>query len=184
VKPLEAFFRKLGLQLFDVQRVPTKGGSLRCFVQLSEGPHAVSPSVGEFVSYESGLALDQLASFESLWFHLEGLKRRLLELLNRIKADGKVIAGYGAAVGITTMSYYFELNDLLSFCVDDDPAKQDLFTPGHHIPLLPSSSLYDRGPDYVLMLAWRYFGVVREKHEAFLENGGRFILPLPEIQEI
>lgn len=184
VKPLAAFFRRLGLELFDVQRVPTKGGSVRCFVQLAGGPHLISSSIGELVAYEAKLAIGRLETFKALSEKLGALKRQLLDLLGSLQIKGSTIAGYGAAVGITTMIYYFELDNSLSFLVDDDPSKQNLFTPGHHLPLLPSESLYERKPEYVLVLAWRYFEAIRKKHYAFLKDGRHFILPLPRVEVI
>jgi hypothetical protein len=66
--------------------------------------------------------------------------------------------------------------------VDDYPAKQNLFSPGHHIPILPSTELYSRKPDYVVIIAWRYWEPILEKHRKFLEQGGQFIVPLPTLR--
>ena len=87
----------------------------------------------------------------------------------------------GASVGVTTLLYYFDMNDALSFVVDDNPVRHGRFTPGQHIPVLSSDALYDRKPDDVLLLAWRYAEPIMSRHEAYQRAGGRFILPLPEV---
>ena len=70
----------------------------------------------------------------------------------------------------------------VDFIADDNPAKQNLYSPGLHLPVLPSTSLYDRKPDYVIVLAWRYFEKIAEKHRAYLAQGGQFLVPQPEIR--
>ena len=94
---------------------------------------------------------------------------------------GRLLAGYGASVGVTTLLYYFDLGDAVSFLVDDNPIRHGRFTPGHHIPVLASDALHERRPDDVLLLAWRYAEPIMNRHAAYRQAGGRFILPLPEI---
>lgn len=182
VKPLEAFFRKLGMELIDIDRVETKGGSLRGTVQLAGGDRAVSPSVKQFIAAETEFGIDRPEIFKDLATKLYNVKNQLLSLLGDLKAQGKTIAGYGASVGVTTLSYYFELDPLLSFIVDDNPAKHNLFSPGHHIPVFPSEIIYERKPDYLVILAWRYAEPIMKKHQAYLAQGGHFILLWPEIE--
>jgi hypothetical protein len=105
----------------------------------------------------------------------------LREHLTELRRQGKRVAGYGASVGVTTLLYYFNLGEALAFMVDDNPVRHGRFTPGHHVPVLPSNALYDQAPDDVLLLAWRYADPIMSRHAAFRQAGGRFILPLPEI---
>ena len=184
VKPLEAFFRKLGMQLIDVQRVPTKGGSIRGTVQLAGGPRTASASVAGLITLEEQNGLDRPEVFRTYSERLDAVKKDLLRLLGDLKAQGKSVAGYGASVGVTTLLYQFDLSSHLAFIADDNPRKQNTFSPGHHIPVLPSSALYDRKPDYVLILAWNYAAPIMKKHRSFSEQGGRFIVPLPEVKLI
>jgi SAM-dependent methyltransferase len=183
-KPLEAFFAGLGMQLIDVERVPTKGGSLRGTVQLAGGPRPVSPAVAELIALEESRGLDRPEIFKEFATRLDGVKSRLLALLGGLKAQGKVIAGFGASVGVTTLIYHFDVANLLSYIVDDNPGKQNTFSPGHHIPVLPPDALYERKADYVLILAWNYAEPIMKKHRAFSEKGGHFILPLPEVETV
>ena len=182
VKPLEAFFRKMGMELIDIDRVETKGGSLRGTVQLAGGDRSVSPSVNKFIAAETEFGIDRPEIFQDLATKLYNVKNQLLSLLGDLKAQGKTIAGYGASVGVTTLSYYFELDPLLSFIVDDNPAKHNLFSPGHHIPVFASEIIYERRPDYLVILAWRYAEPIMKKHQAYLAQGGHFIILWPEIE--
>lgn len=182
-KPLEKFFRRLGMQLIDVERVPTKGGSLRGTVQLAGGPRPVSKSVDSLLALETSVGLDRPDIFAGLDARLQDTKRQLTARLRELKDQGKLLAGYGASVGVTTLLYYFDLAPFLTFIVDDNPRKQNTLSPGQHIPVLPSDALYERRPDYVVILAWNYADAIMRKHQRFLDAGGRFIIPLPTLVE-
>jgi len=184
VKPLVKFFNKNGLEMINVERVATKGGSIRCTVQLQGGKRSVSPAVTELMTLETELGFDSLIPFKAFVDRVESIKKQLTERLLDIKAQGKTIAGYGASVGVTTMMYYFNLKDIVSFLVDDNPIKFDLYSPGHHIPVLSSEALYERKPDYVLNLAWRYTVPIVQRHQRYLKQGGRIIVPFPAVEMI
>jgi len=184
VKPLDEFFRRLGMQLIDVQRVPTKGGSIRGTVQLTDGSRTASRSVTDLMALETKLGLERPEIFKAFSAQLDAVKHDLQDLLHNLKARGKTVAGYGASVGVTTLLYQFELGGLLTFIADDNPRKQETFSPGHHIPVLPSEALYERKPDYILILAWNYAEPIMKKHQAFVANGGHFIIPLPAVKTI
>ena len=94
------------------------------------------------------------------------------------------VVGYGASVGVTTLLYYFDIGELLRFLVDDNVAKQNLFSPGLHLPVFHSSILYDKMPDYVLILSWRYADQIIENHKSYRSSGGHFIRFLPTLQVI
>lgn len=182
VKPLDSFFRRLGLQLIDVERVPTKGGSLRGIVQIAGGSRPVSPAVDALLQREENAGLDHPEIFERFGSSLDALKNELLAVLSDLKANGKEIAGYGASVGVTTLLYQFDVAKYLSFIVDDNPRKHNTFSPGHHVPVLPSETLYERKPDHVLILSWHYAEPIMKKHRAYSDAGGKFILPLPRLE--
>jgi len=184
VRPLAAFCARQGLELIDAACVPTKGGSLRATVQLRGGPRSVSPSVARQICLEEQAGLHRPETWHALGHRLEGRKAELLGNLRAWQAQSRQIAAYGAAVGLTTMIYQFGLGEFLSFLVDDNPEKQGLFSPGLHLPTLPSESLYRHNPEYVVVLAWRYFEPIVRRHQAYLAQGGRFVLPLPEVRVI
>ena len=184
VKPLVSFFKRLDMQLFDVERVATKGGSIRGFASMAGSKWQVAEAVPQQVALEDKAGLDRIETYRAYTRQLEGLKAELLEKLRAYKAQGKTIAAYGAAVGLTTMVYYFDLGDLLDFMVDDDPNKQNTFSPGLHIPTLPSDVIYERKPDVIVALAWRYIDPILKKHKTYLDQGGHFLLPLPKVELI
>ena len=154
VKPLRRFFEDNAMQLFSVERVSSHGGSLRGMAGLSDGPHDEDGSVAELIALEENMGLDRAETFVDFGKDIDALGAKLKALLADIKADGKTIAGFGAPAKATTLMYHFGIGaDEIDFIVDDSPLKQGLFSPGAHIPVLTPDALYDRRPDYVLILA-------------------------------
>jgi SAM-dependent methyltransferase len=184
VKPLRSFFQRHSMELIDIQRVSTKGGSIRGTVQLRGGRRPVRPSVDEVVAYEDRLGLHSPEIFGRLRSKLDMIKADLTGLLYDLKAHGKRIAGYGASVGSVTLLYEFELSGLLDFLVDDNKRKQNTFSPGHHIAVLASEAIYDRKIDALVILAWAYADPIMGEHQGFLQNGGSFVVPLPEVRVV
>lgn len=184
VKPLDLFFKNNGMELIDISCVPTKGGSLRGVVQLQRGPRKRLPSVDQMVQVEMDLGIDRPQAFKDLKKRIDKERSRLWDLIDGLKKDGKKVSGYGASHSVTTFLYYFGLGDKLDFLFDDDAAKQNMFSPGHHIPILSSQEIYERKPDYIVILAWRFYEMIIKKHQAYLDHGGHFILPLPEMKII
>jgi hypothetical protein len=134
------------------------------------------------VAHEEAAGLERPETFRSFAAHIDKRRNELLSLLRRLKSEGKRIAGFGAPAKLTTLVYHLGLEPgMIDFVVDDSPLKQGLFTPGMHIPVVPAQQLYERRPDYVLILAWNFAGPIMHKHAAFREAGGRFILPLPNV---
>lgn len=184
VRPLQKFFARCNMELFDAERIGTKGGSVRYFVQRKGAARPLSPIVGELAQTEKSLGLDQPEAFAKFDREITSAKDALLQYLNQLKAEKKTVAGYGASATTTTLIYHFELCGLLDFIADDFAAKQNLFSPGCHIPVLSPTALYERKPDYVLILAWRYFDPIVKKQQAFLAQGGHFIVPLPRLRTV
>ena len=184
VGPLEPFFRAHGLELVDALRVPTKGGSLRYTVQLEGGGRPVGASVGELEAQEAAQGLHGLELFRAFASEIDSAKRATLELVRQLKSEGASIAAYGASATTTTLVYHFELGDLLDCFLDDYPAKQGLLSPGLHIPVLPSEALYERRPDYVVVMAWRYWEPIVARHPRYVEAGGTFVVPMPELRVV
>jgi SAM-dependent methyltransferase len=183
VKPLVPFFKRLGMELIEAVRVGSHGGSLHGTAQLKNGPHPVGKSVAEAVAIEEKLGLDRAETFHQFGRNINLLKADLGKLLRELKAQGKKIAGFGAPAKATTLMYHFGIgHDLVDFIVDDSPLKQNLFTPGHHVPVVPSSVMYEQKPDYVLILAWNFAGPIMKSHRAYTENGGHFIVPIPKLE--
>jgi SAM-dependent methyltransferase len=185
VKPLKKFFAAASMVLFAVERVESHGGSIRGMAGLTGGPHEADGSVADLIALEEEMGLDQAETFRNFAADIGALGARLKALVAHIKAEGKSIAGFGAPAKATTLMYHFGIGaEDLDFIVDDNPLKQGLYTPGIHIPVLASDALYERKPDYVIILAWNFAETIIDKHSAFLEAGGRFIVPLPELKTV
>ena len=156
VKPIQALFRRVGLQLVGVQRVATKGGSLRYFIQRPQGPVGNDGSVSEFAALEERIGLYNKETFVSFAKTIDGLRDKTVSFLDRAIKEGKSVAGFGASITCTTLIYHFEIGRHLDYLVDDNTAKQGLLSPGLHLPVYPTSVLCERMPDYVVILAWRF----------------------------
>ncbi len=183
VKPIQVLFERVGLELVVVERVPTKGGSLRYFVQRPSGPLAKDGSVAGMLALEDKMGLYRKETFSDFADKVSGLKKELLKFLAQAKSEGKSIAGFGASITGTTLVYHFEIGEYFDYLVDDNLAKQGLFSPGLHLPVLPSSALYERKPDYVVILAWRFADPFIKKNRAYIEGGGCFVIPVPEFYD-
>ncbi|MEQ2010406.1 MAG: class I SAM-dependent methyltransferase [Limisphaerales bacterium] len=182
VKPVALFFKRHGLELVDVLRVPTKGGSLRYTIQLAGGPRKAAPIVGELLALEAQQGLDQPEMFRAFNTRIERAKAGTLAVLQKLKAEGKSVAGYGASATTTTLVYHFGMGGLIDYLVDDYRAKQGTFSPGLHLPVLPSEALYERRPDAVVVMAWRYYEPIMRRHQKYSAQGGKFIVPMPELK--
>jgi len=181
--PLARFFDRLDMQLFDVWRNPSKGGSIRGFAQRKR-PDArpVQPLVTELMRDEAARGLADPAVFGRYAADISTRKQAVLGVLDDARARGQHAAGYGASTTVTTLLYQFGLNERLDFLVDDNPRKQHRFSPGAHIPVLPSDELYVRQPELCVILAWNYAEPIIARHARFVAEGGRFVVPLPELK--
>ncbi|HMC65222.1 MAG TPA: class I SAM-dependent methyltransferase [Gemmataceae bacterium] len=182
VKPLDTFFRRHGLELIDAAHVGTKGGSLRCTVQLAGGPRPLTASVGRLIALEAQRRLDQADTFHVFAARIDRAKQAVARAVHDLRRQGKMIAGFGASVTTTTLIYHFDLGDKLSYIVDDNSARHNLYSPGHHIPVVGPQAMYEQKPASVVILAWRYAEPIMKKHQAYREQGGQFIVPLPALK--
>jgi SAM-dependent methyltransferase len=184
VKPLNSFLERHGLQLIDIKRLPIKGGTIRGTAQLIGGPREVSPSVGEIIALEDAFGVEDPETYKKYADYIEKVKNDLMDVINDVRSKGKTVAGYGASSTTTVLMHHYGLGDILEFLADDNPRKQHLYSPGHHIPVLPSEVIYERNPDYIVVLAWNYAEPIMAKHQKYLDQGGHFIIPLPEVKII
>ncbi len=181
--PLERFFNSLDMTLFDVQRVSTKGGSIRGFAQpMSTGKRLKSESYLRLMDEEHRRGIVHPEIYREFFQNIEKRKNAVLEYLDKEISEGKTIAAYGASTTTTTLLYHFELQNRIKFIVDDNPLKLNLYSPGAHIPVFSSTELYEKLPDIVVILAWQYADPIIKKHQKYVENGGKFLTPLAELK--
>jgi hypothetical protein len=171
----------VGLSIIRMDHMPIHGGSLRMYAGRKEwyGSHAVE--VLALVEGERSAGLAEFACYERFAAAVEDNRRAILELLETLWNEGKTVAGYGApAKGNTLLNYCDIGTHLVPYTVDKNPLKVGLYTPGMHIPVLPVSSLLERQPDYVLILAWNFAEEIMRQQREYHDRGGQFIIPLPE----
>ena len=182
----EEIFRKYGLEIFDVEELPTHGGSLRMYARHpGAATQPVSTRVSSFREQEISAGLRDLAAYASFGEKVRETKRALLEFLVRAKRTGKSVAAYGAAAkGNTLLNYCGIRTDFLDYAVDLSPHKQNLFLPGTHIPVHSPEKLRETRPDYVLILPWNIRDEILHQHAYIREWGGRFVVPIPTVEVI
>ncbi len=184
VAALQSFLRRHGLELFDVERVSIQGGSLIGAAQRIGGPRTVAPSVDALLALERERKLAEPATLKQFSAEVNRVRDEMRDLLRRLHNEGNTLAGFGAARGGTLLLYHFELGPLLKFIVDDNPEKQGMYSPGHHIPVLPTSALYEQKPEFAVILAWVHSKPIIRNHQRFLEQGGSFITCFPHMMVV
>ena len=175
---------KFGLAVFDVEELPTHGGSLRVYARHSEdSSHPVGARVQELASREEMAGFARLETYRSFDEKVKETKRRILSFLIEAKQAGKSIAGYGApGKGNTLLNYCAIRTDFLDYTVDRNPYKHGKFLPGTHIPVYPPEKIRETKPDYVLILPWNLKNEIREQLSYIREWGGKFVVPIPEVE--
>jgi hypothetical protein len=169
-----------GLKAYDVEELWTHGGSLRVYAQPAGGPHEKTDAVAELLAREDHEGLRSPERFARFAEDVKESKRALLDLLIRLRREGKQIVGYGApGKGNTLLNYCGIRTDLLDYTVDRNPYKHGLYTPGTHIPIFPPEKIGETRPDYVLVLPWNLIDEIAAQLAYVAEWGARLIVPVP-----
>jgi SAM-dependent methyltransferase len=179
---VERPFAQAGLTLFDVDELPTHGGSLRIYARHAEDDSKpVTSAVHELRSRERSAGFERMEVYESFDERVRDVKRRLLEFLIRAKREGASIVGYGAAAkGNTLLNYCGIRRDFLDYVVDRSAHKQGLFLPGSHLPILAPGVVSETKPDYLLILPWNLRDEIMEQMSHVRAFGCKFVVPIPE----
>lgn len=176
--PLVSFFQRLGLRVFDVERVSTHGGSIRVYVGWNDGPHTTSERIQRMLKTE--LTLNRTPTYRAFAKRINEAGKILRMMLADFRREGKRVVGYGAPAKATTLCYALGIDgETLEYIVDDSKMKQGLYMPGTHIPIKAPNALYENKPDVCLILAWNFADSIVKNHQQFLKNGGVFIVPVP-----
>ena len=170
------------LELIDVAHQVTHGGSMR-YTLAHKGAKTVSPNVTELLVKESSIGLDNEMAYSGFADSVDGIKAELIKLLQQLKAEGKKVVAYGATSKSTTVTNYFGITpDLVECIYDTTPIKQNKFSPGAHIPVLPYDQFHSSNPDYVLLFAWNHATEIMEKEKDFMTEGRHWITYIPSVQ--
>ena len=181
---VERVFSRHGLRLFDVEQLPTHGGSLRILAAHANRPGLEdSGLLRKLRAQESAAGLTDLASYSRFAERVENCKRSLLAFLGTARREGKTVAAYGAAAKGNTLLNFCEVTPAdISQVADRNPHKQSKFLPGTHIRVVSPEALLEAKPDYVLILPWNLQAEIREQLQQIKQWGGRFVTPVPVVR--
>jgi SAM-dependent methyltransferase len=181
---VERIFSAHGLTLFDVDELPTHGGSLRIYARhQADDSKPISDRVLELRTREEAAGLTQIEAYTNFAEQVQETKRKLLEFLIQAKRERKTVVGYGApGKGNTLLNYCGIRTDFLDYTVDRNPYKQGKFLPGTHIPIHHPDKILETKPDYVLILPWNLRQEVMEQISYIRNWGGKFLVPIPEVK--
>ena len=178
---VERIFAAHGLTLYDVEELPTHGGSLRVYLRHSGETTVVGERVGRLRTLEIERGLNNLSGYASFEPNVQRTKRRLLNLLIEAKERGRSIVGYGApGKGNTLLNYCGIGTDFLDYTVDRNPHKWEMFLPGTHIPIFPPEHIAETKPDHILILPWNLTDEITAQLSYTRDWGAQFIVPIPE----
>jgi len=184
VKVLKQLFADCGMELIHVSLHPAKGGSIRAIAQHNDGKRVIDESVEFFVQAEDEALIHESETYIRYAHKIDLCKKELLETLEQVHSMGHTIVGYGASHSTTTLLHHFEIGEYLDFIVDDNPIKHGLYSPGYHLPVYSSDKLYEDKPKYVVMLGWQHQNSIINRNMKYLDDGGKFIIPLPTLKVI
>ncbi len=181
---VEKVFARHGLTLFDVEEIPTHGGSLRIYARHAEdAARPVGPRVQDLRAREEAAGLNRLEPYGAFAEKVKETKRGLLAFLIAAKKEGKKVAAYGAAAkGNTLLNYCGVRDDFIDYVADRSPHKQGAYLPGTRIPVVPPDRIKETRPDYLLILPWNIQDEVMQQMAHIRNWGGQFVTPIPRVE--
>jgi SAM-dependent methyltransferase len=173
-----------GLKVFDVEELPTHGGSLRVYAsRVEDATHAIDPRVRQVITGEEKAGLASIDGYQGFARQVQATKWALVEFLLEARRQGKTVAGYGAPGKSATLLHYCGIGkDLIAYTVDRSPHKQGRHLPGSHIPIYHPDRIRETRPDYVLVLPWNLKDEIMAQLQYIREWDGRFVIPIPRVE--
>ena len=176
---LNYLFKRHGLAIQDVERLPIHGGSLRVFVGKARGE--VAETVERLLLEEEKWGVNRFEFYRGFGAQVEKMREGLLSVLRKLKTEGRRIAAYGASAKGSTLLHYCGIGrETLDFVVDRSTVKQGYYTPGTRLPIYAPERLLESQPDYVLLLTWNFADEILQQQSEYLRRGGKFIVPVPQ----
>lgn len=183
LKPLISAFERHSLEIYNLNKLDIHGGTLRLFVGHS-GAHNVHQVINEYLNIEDREGLFDLERYKVFMNQVYKLKKELNNKLRDVSSSGGRIAAYGASAKGTTLLNTFDVSHYIDFVVDRSTAKQGKYTPGTSLIINDPSWLLKNNVSHAVLLTWNFAKEILEQQSEFIEKGGKFILPLPEVKEI
>ncbi len=181
---LQNLFKRVNLEIYDVELVSVQGGSLRIYIS-HPGVFKITNTIHNLVKSELSARFGKLTTYKKMGQRVAQLKKDILVLLKKLKKQGLHIGAYSApAKGLILLNYFGIGKNYLDFIVDKSKAKQGLYTPGVHMKVYSPEEIYKQKPDYLLILCWNIASEVMTEHKKFQKRGGKFIIPIPKIKII
>jgi len=181
---LTTFLARFGMEIFDVRRLPLRAGTIRYYARnIASRREPASSHVTELGAYERAHGFDAVQTYLAYANRVAKTREDLMTLLGRLKREGRRVIGYGASGRATTISAFCGIDaSHLDYVVDDAPAKHGFYTPGNHLPIKPWTATEEAWPEYALLFAWSFADEVRKRRADYLQRGGQFIVPLPDVR--
>ncbi len=184
IKSLNKFLANYNLRIFNIEQIKLRSGSLRFYCCRLNNKRVNSKNVKKFLGYENKNGFNKLSNLISYNKKINKTKEDMIKLLKKLKKENKKVYGYGASGRGTIIMNYCKLDkSFLDYVVDDAPAKRGKYTPGTHVKIISWDDLKDVGyPDYFVLFAWPFHAEIAKKRSEYLNNGGKFIIPLPKVK--
>ena len=180
---LKIFFEKKGLDIIYAEKTIPKLGSIFLLVKRKNN-NLKSKFISKLINEEKKMGLNELGYFKKFKKRIDKIGEETIKILKSIKNKNMKLIGYGASHSTTILIHQFGLNKFLDFIVDDNKIKQGLFSPGFHIPVFKGEKIYENFKNSVIVLAWQHQNKIIKKNKKYLKNGGKFIIPLPNLKII
>jgi hypothetical protein len=179
---LQRIFAAHGLEIFDVEELPTHGGSLRIFI-AHRGSHPVMPNVSTILTQEQAAGLHTMEAYSGFGKKITQICHALSKFLDHAKSQNKTALAYGAAAkGNTLLNVSKISKDRIGYVVDKNPHKQGRFLPGSHLPIRLPADIFTTKPDYLLILPWNLKAEISAEMAGISEWGGQFVTAIPELR--
>jgi len=180
VKPMVEFCKKFNFEVFDIEKQEIHGGTLRYYISR-KNKKEITENVSNYLETEEENKIYTIKTLQDFSKSVKGHRKTLMQLLNRLKKEGKQIVGISApAKGNTLLNYCKIDSKILDYVTERNPLKIDKFTPGMHIPVFSDEKLLEDQPDYALILAWNFADEIIQNNLEYQKKGGKFIIPIPE----
>ena len=183
---VQQIFAAHGLKIYDVETLPTHGGSLRIYACHNSDPRSITESVGKVVADETAYGLTKYETYVSFQKQVENIRSAFLAFLLQAKTEGKTVVGYGAAAKGNTLLNYCGIkgNQTIAAVADASPHKQGRYLPGSHIPVISPEKIKDLQPDYLIIFPWNLRDEIIQQNSYIREWGGKFVTVIPQLEII